>query len=212
MAIDAFEKLSVERKDAILKSGIVEFSKKSYTDASTEEITKSCGISKGILFHYFGNKKEFYLYCLEEGLKQLVSDIPEPATSDFYGMIFSYADEKYNLCRKFPHEMRFANMAAREMSSKVFNEKNKVLGRYMIEMKENSQKVMARAVNTLNLKEANTEKVTMAISMYVGALINKNIDTYKETPDLFFEKTEEIKAEMKEYIDLMLIGVVKEVK
>lgn len=66
MSIDSFEKISDEKKAVIIQSGIAEFSKKSYMDASTDEITINCGISKGLLFHYFGNKKNFYLYCLEQ--------------------------------------------------------------------------------------------------------------------------------------------------
>ncbi|HAZ05289.1 MAG TPA: TetR/AcrR family transcriptional regulator, partial [Acetobacterium sp.] len=93
MASESFEKISDEKQVAIIQSGITEFSKKSYMDASTDEITKSCGISKGLLFHYFGNKKNFYLYCLEVALKRLLTDIPTPDQTGFYEMIFSYADE-----------------------------------------------------------------------------------------------------------------------
>ncbi len=53
MAIDSFEKTSDEKQAAIIQSGMSEFSQKSYMDGSTDEITKNCGSSKGLLFHYF---------------------------------------------------------------------------------------------------------------------------------------------------------------
>jgi AcrR family transcriptional regulator len=210
MARDAFEKLSEDKKNAILKSGISEFSKKSYSDASTDEITRNCGISKGILFHYFGSKKEFYLYCLEQGLQRLLKDTPEPIAKDFYGIIFSVMDEKFSLCREFPDEMKLVNMAARERSGKVDEYKNKVLGQYLMKTKEKSAMTMVSAVEALNLKTFNNEKVTAALSMYVGVVINRYLEIYKEKPELFFEKSEEIKEEIKEYIDFMLNGVKKE--
>ena len=46
MVKDAFKKLPEDKKNTIVKSGIAEFSRKSYSEASTDEITKNSGISK----------------------------------------------------------------------------------------------------------------------------------------------------------------------
>ena len=210
MSIDSFEKITDEKKAAIIQSGMAEFSKKSYMDASTDEITKNCGISKGLLFHYFGNKKNFYLYCLEFALKKLLIDVPQPDQTDFYRIIFSHADEKFKLCEKYPSEIHLVNMAAREMSAKVLNEKNELIVRYMISTREKSQQIMEKAITTLELKDINTEKLKDAITIYLGVILNKYLERYKETPELFFERSAEIKAEIKEYLDFMLNGVVKE--
>lgn len=210
MSIESFEKISDEKKTAIIQSGIMEFSRKSYMDASTDEITKNGGISKGILFHYFDNKKNFYLYCLEVALKRLLRDIPKPNQSDFYGIIFSYADEKFKLCQEYPNEMRLVNMAAREMSTKILEEKNALMIRYMISTRKKSQEIMAKAIAAITLKDIDGEKLKDAITLYLGAIINKYLERYKETPELFFEQSAEIKAEIKEYLDFMLNGVMKE--
>jgi len=44
---------------------IEEFSQNSYDNASTNSIVKKAGISKGILFHYFGSKRDLYLYVFD---------------------------------------------------------------------------------------------------------------------------------------------------
>ena len=67
----AFERLAEEKQQTIIEAGIREFSVFSYSDANTDRITSACGISKGLLYHYFGTKKGFYLYCLERSLKIL---------------------------------------------------------------------------------------------------------------------------------------------
>ncbi|HHV08742.1 MAG TPA: TetR/AcrR family transcriptional regulator [Clostridiales bacterium] len=210
MARETFEKLAEDKKNTIIKGGITEFSGKSYSEASTDVITRNCGISKGILFHYFGSKKEFYVYCLEQALERLITELPEQEVNDFYEIIFYFMEEKFELCRKFNGEMRLVNMAARETNGQVFEQKNRVLAQYMIKTKKKSAKVMAKAVAALNLKESNTEKVTAALILYVGAIINKYLEIYKEMPDRFFERSEAIKAEIREYVDFMLYGVVKE--
>lgn len=206
MAREAFNKLAEDKKNTIIESGIFEFSKKSYSEASTDVITRNCGISKGILFHYFGSKKEFYVYCLEQALERLITELPEPEVNDFYEIIFYFMEEKFDVCRKFSEEMRIVNMAARETNSQVFEQKTKVLAQYMIKTKEKSAKVMAKAVAALNLKESNTEKVTAALTLYIGAIINRYLEIYKEMPDQFFEQSEEIKAGVRDYIDFMLYG------
>jgi TetR/AcrR family transcriptional regulator len=210
MVKEAFKKLPEDKKNTIIINGIAEFSKKSYSEASTDEITKNSRISKGILFHYFGSKKEFYCYCLEQALKRLTTELPEPEVNDFYEIIFSSMEEKFSICRKFSEEMRFVNMAVRETNSQVFRQKNEVLVKYMKKIKEKSAKVMAKAVAALNLKKANTEKITEAFTLYIGVIINRYLELYKEKPDQFFQQSEEIKAEIREYIDFLIYGVVKE--
>lgn len=210
MAREVFEKLAEVKKNAILKSGMSEFSRKSYSEASTDTITRNCGISKGILFHYFGSKKEFYLYCLEQALERLITEESMPERKDFYDIIFCFMEEKLDACRKFPDEMRIINMAARETNSQVFEHKNKVLAKYIVKGKKKSAMIIAKAVTTLDLKDSNTEKVTAALAIYMGAIINKYLETYKEIPEEFFKQSDKMKEEIREYMDIMLYGVVRE--
>lgn len=207
MSISAFERLPAEKRDRILQRGINEFSKKSYSEASTDEITKSCGISKGILFHYFKSKKQFYLFCVEQALKRLISDTHESADEDFYDILFESMDEKLNQCRIYADEARLVNMAARETNGEVMNDVASVLLSYRARVKTDTVKAMARAAGKLRLKPENREKAIAALSLYVQALINRYLSEYREKPDEFFQKSEEIKAEMREYIDFMLHGI-----
>lgn len=204
----AFERLGDDRKNTIIKSGISEFSRKSYSEANTDVITRNSGISKGILFHYFGSKKEFYIYCLEQALEQLITEQPEPEVNDFYGIIFYFMEKKFDVCCRFNDEMRLVNMAAREMNSQVYEQKNRVLAKYTIRTKEKSAKLMAKAVATLDLKESNAGKITEALTLYIGAIINMYLEIWKEMPEQFFERSEEVKAKIREYVDFMLYGIV----
>ena len=71
MPTETFEKLPKEKRERIINTGIQAFSRNPYKDVSTDSITKQCQISKGLLFHYFGSKKQFYLYCLKTALDRL---------------------------------------------------------------------------------------------------------------------------------------------
>jgi len=62
---ELFENLPEEKKKKIIDACIEEFANNGYEKASTNLIVKSAGISKGLLFHYFGSKKKVFLYILD---------------------------------------------------------------------------------------------------------------------------------------------------
>ena len=57
-----FFSLPKEKQQAILNAGYRVFSQNSYKNSPMSEIAESAGISKSLLFHYFHNKKELYLF------------------------------------------------------------------------------------------------------------------------------------------------------
>lgn len=60
-----FESLSEAKRARIIEASVREFGRHGYERASTDEIVKAAGISKGILYHYFGTKKKLYLYIFD---------------------------------------------------------------------------------------------------------------------------------------------------
>ena len=207
MARETFDRLPDSKKEAILNSGLNEFSTKSYSDAATDVITKNSGISKGLLFHYFGNKKAFYFYCLETAMERLTSKTVPPEGEDFYQILFSTMDARLRLCGQFPREMHLANMAAREMSPEVAEEKNRILAQYGLRRKAESAKTMARAAAGLKLETEDREKALTALSLYVHALMSKYLEDYLDRPDDFFNNRESIQKELRIYLDFMLNGL-----
>ena len=209
MSFESFEKLPGEKKDKILSAGIRKFSQKSYNDAGTDRITEQCQISKGILFHYFGSKKKFYLYCLEKSMERLTSNTETVTGKDFYEILFMEMDRKMSLCMEYKDEMHMVNMASRDASSEIAAEKAEILQNHARKIHADSAQTLRNAMAALNLK--NTEKVTAeGLQLYINAIMNKYLLQYQAVPDQFFEQSETIKAEMKTYIDLMLYGICKE--
>lgn len=69
-----FVSLNPEKQERILNASLKEFALKGYENASTNEIVKSAGISKGLLFHYFANKKELYLFLYNHFIDVLMEE------------------------------------------------------------------------------------------------------------------------------------------
>ena len=59
---EKFFSLPAEKQTAILNAGYRVFSQNTYKKSPMQEIADAAGISKSLLFHYFRNKKELYLF------------------------------------------------------------------------------------------------------------------------------------------------------
>ncbi|HML36343.1 MAG TPA: TetR/AcrR family transcriptional regulator [Bacillota bacterium] len=70
---ETFEKLPESKRQQILQVCIEEFVLNGYVNTSTNTIVSRLGISKGVLFLYFKNKKNLYLYIVEY-LSKLLTD------------------------------------------------------------------------------------------------------------------------------------------
>lgn len=71
---ETFEKLPESKREQILQVCMEEFIENGYRNASTNTIVKRLGISKGLLFLYFKNKKGLYLYLVEHFFQILLED------------------------------------------------------------------------------------------------------------------------------------------
>lgn len=208
--MESFSKCPPDKAAAIVKAGIQEFSQRTYTDANTDNITQTAGISKGLLFHYFRSKKEFYLFCLGVALDRLMANTPSPDSGDFFGILFSVMEEKFRLCRDFPDEMLFINLSARDSSAAINAEKQVIYARYLAKTTETSKQVLASAMASLPLRNPDDARLLDALSLYINAINQKFLLQYRETPLAYFEHEAQIQQEMKAYLSFMLNGVLTE--
>ena len=128
-----FLQLNREKQEKILGVAIREFADKGFSKASTNEIVKDAGISKGILFHYFQNKKNLFLFvydyfmelCMGEFFKKV--DMEE---RDIFIKLRQISSFKLELMHKYPMIFKFFEMTMVEEGSEVkseIEERNKKL-------------------------------------------------------------------------------------
>jgi AcrR family transcriptional regulator len=60
-----------ERRNQLLELGIRLFLERPYDEISIDEIAEAAHISKGLLYHYFGSKREFYVEAIRAASLQL---------------------------------------------------------------------------------------------------------------------------------------------
>lgn len=111
---DKFYSLAEEKQQRIINAGLEVFGQYDYKHASTDLIAAKAGISKGLLFYYFKNKKDFYIFLynyLIEVMTKLVVDDEFMAITDFFELLRYCVLKKQSILKRNPHIMEFSMRA-----------------------------------------------------------------------------------------------------
>jgi AcrR family transcriptional regulator len=77
----AFTRLDVdERRRQLLETGARVFTERSYGEVSMSDLARAAGISKGLLYHYFPSKRDFFSATLAAAAAELAA-VTEPDPS-----------------------------------------------------------------------------------------------------------------------------------
>lgn len=69
-----------ERRAQLIALGLEQFSDRPYDEVSIDEIAAAAGISKGLLYHYFPTKRDFYAAAIGEAARHLLETTQTPDT------------------------------------------------------------------------------------------------------------------------------------
>lgn len=86
-------------------SAIEEFGRHGYEAASTNVIVNNAGASKGLLFHYYGNKRKLFLECTYYVLDRLtdyIMDNLELSDTDVFSRLKQALVLKLNFYKEYP--------------------------------------------------------------------------------------------------------------
>lgn len=107
---DLLKNMNPEKRESLIASSLEEFAKSGYEKASTNNIVKEAGISKGLLFHYFGNKKKLYDYLEEYVVSLIISELKgkiDWEETDFFNRLKQVAWIKGTLSYRYPYLFEF---------------------------------------------------------------------------------------------------------
>ncbi len=120
--ISKFLSLDIEKRDRIINAAIKEFAQKGYDSASTNEIVKEAGISKGLLFHYFKNKKQLFFflfdYCYNVVADEFYKKV-DLTERDFFKRIRQAVQIKTELQAQYPDILTFIQEAMMQDSAEI---------------------------------------------------------------------------------------------
>ncbi|QNM05462.1 TetR/AcrR family transcriptional regulator [Qiania dongpingensis] len=111
MVNERFQKLPEEKRQEIVNAALEVFAKNEYKHASTDLIASKAGISKGLLFYYFKNKRELYLYLMDYLEETVTSQLLDPhfyEIDDFFDLLEYGGEKKCQIVCRNPYMMEFS--------------------------------------------------------------------------------------------------------
>ena len=92
-----------DRRQQLLAFGMRLFGEHSYEDVSIDDIARAAGISRGLMYHYFGSKRAFYTEVVRSAADQLIEALePDPNLDNAHNLLrglnnyFRFVDEHAN--------------------------------------------------------------------------------------------------------------------
>lgn len=199
----AFYNLPEEKQNRILNACMRVFSESSYKQASTDDMAAAAGISKGLLFYYFKNKKELYMFLFDYGIQFVLEQMRQWGTlqeTDFFELIQKSAAAKLEMMEQHPSLYGFLQRAYYEKNEEIAQ----VISQYRDQnLMENSFALFQNVDREKFIPGVEMEQVLlMVIWMSEGYAQEMLRSTDKNWKDM--------KQEFSLYLDLLRRGFYKE--
>ena len=114
---EKFFDLKREKQDRMINAGLKVFAKYGYRHATTDDIVKEAGISKGLLFHYFTNKVGMYVFLMDYSVRFLLLELSRAVkrdTTDFFELYKQIENGKWQVLKNYPYMQAFLDKAFEE--------------------------------------------------------------------------------------------------
>ncbi len=208
--LDKFHALTVEKQNEIINAGLFVFGNSGYKKAYISEIAERAGISKSMVFYYFGSKKEFYLYLLE----LVFHEIADPFEAieifeekDFFKRIIWSTEIKALPLKKRPSMLKFLTAFYFDTDSEIQVEK----AEYMKRSQAMQSKFGLEDIDYSKFKDSVDVTLLMKIILrwtegYISVL--QNLELYKTVEEMeeFFD---EMLKEFYETFEMMRLNFYK---
>lgn len=176
---DRFMGLEHDKQEKILNAAMKEFAEKGYAQASTNEMVREAGISKGLLFHYFSNKKQLFFflydYALEKATESFYASL-DPNETDFFSIIRQIIKAKLMILSRYPEIFNFLEQAYEETSPEV---KSELEVRNTSVIGSNLQKIFEKADLSKFKENIDLQKVISMVTWISEGMLNGAIKKAK---------------------------------
>lgn len=190
-----------EKQQRIVRAAMENFARNGYRKATMDEIVAAAGISKGLIFHYYGSKEKLFLHLYEFAYgfvyERLVPHFnhDEP---DLFERIRLSEKIKIDMMKQYPYILDFL-MTARQEDNPELQRKMKQLSRENYPAWSDS---FQKGIDTSKLRDGiELERVIRIIQWCTNGLLAEYKDGFV---------LEEVFAEMDIYLDLMKRAFYKE--
>lgn len=190
-----FFDLKKEKQDRMINAALQVFAEQGYRHASTDDMVREAGISKGLLFHYFGSKLGLYTFIYDYSVRYMTLELKASVSSketDLFEIIRQTECAKMQAMRGYPYMQQFLNRSFYEDVSEALlsvEEKRAALS-------ETYESILKRADLTRLPEGIDAEKLCNILHFTINGLLTKRFEDASFQPEMLYQ-------EIQEYINLM---------
>lgn len=199
--MESFFGLPIDKQNKIIDAALKSFGTNGYKKSSISDIAISAGISKAMVFHYFGTKKALYLYlinyCVALVMKVLSAQFDNTVT-DFFDRIMLATKIEISLMKKHPAILNFLTSVYFETDSEVKDD----IKANLAASEDFRKKIALEGMDITKFKDGVDPKLVLKMLTLLAEGFTRQMS------DTDFDKLFE---ELKEYMNLLKNNLYKEV-
>ena len=114
---DKFFDLKKDKQDCMINAALKVFAMQGYKHASTDDIVREAGVSKGLLFHYFESKLGVYEFVYEYSVRYMVLELSTTVSkeeSNLFEVMKQMEFARMNVAKGYPYMQQFLNRSMTE--------------------------------------------------------------------------------------------------
>ncbi|MFS0553349.1 TetR/AcrR family transcriptional regulator [Brevibacillus sp. 179-C9.3 HS] len=194
-------------KRKLLEAALIEFSTKGYERGSTNQIVHNAGVSKGMLFHFFGSKKGLFLAIVDACIEHFFAYIQarmEVAPHDFFERFLHVNQAKMALFAEEPavYQMAVATFFdyPEECRTEIEDREAQFNARYIPLFLDQVDTTFIRA-------QFDHKKALHFMLSAVEALTQKYVRENYDASDKGFTHVKLFFTELETYLEMMRVGL-----
>lgn len=184
---EKFFDLKKEKQDRMINAALKVFALNGYAHASTDEIVKEAGISKGLLFHYFTNKIGLYSFIYDYSVHYVVLEINssvDTKDNDYFSLHLQIKKSQMQVMKGYPYMIAFLNSVKKEDVAEAISEigdKKNVVADCIADLFRHSNYSFLK-------KEIEVPMLDAMIDYVAEAVLSKCLRENPEEPEQFFRE------------------------
>jgi TetR/AcrR family transcriptional regulator len=205
--VEAYQKIPDDKREKIFEVTVREFADKGYERASTNQIVQEANISKGLLFHYFGNKKGLFLSTFHYCVTRVASaSVPpkEELSADIFERLLQIGRMKWRLLQNHSLEYRFLLTAYAPVPEEVAIE----IRQWQDKTWKTYQQLLWEGIDFSRFRQdMPRERVKELLAFCLEAVTDKWRQRLLAEPDLGMSMIEHMLAEIEDLFEIWKHGL-----
>ena len=192
---DKFFDLKKEKQDRLINAALKVFALNGYAHASTDDIVREAGISKGLLFHYFLSKLGLYSFIYDYSVRYMLLELSTGVSSretDYFLLTGQIKLSQLQVMKNYPYMLQFLNKSRDENVKEALVETENRRGVLASQYEE----ILERADYNKFRQEVNVEYLTKTIDFMAEGLMAEGFREGSFQPEIYY-------GEVKQYLDML---------